>query len=76
MRKRYFFYIFSLSLIICTPPPLPEPIYEPYVYPATLVKNENESNSLKNLEESSPTQYVDKVNVVINYLEIGREEIH
>ena len=75
MRKRCFIYIFILSLIICTPPPpAPEPIYEPYVYPVTLVKNENESNSFKNLEDAS--QYFSKVNVVVNFLENGREEIH
>ena len=30
---------FVFTLIICGPPPAPEPIYEAYVYGATLVKN-------------------------------------
>ena len=70
-----YIYVLIVSLIICTPPPAPEPIYEPYVYPATLVKNVDESSSFKNLEEA-PEQYVDKVKVLINFLETGREEIH
>ena len=70
-----YIYVLIVSLIICTPPPAPEPIYEPYVYPATLVKNVNDSSSFKNLEDA-PEQYVDKAKVVTNYLENGREEIH
>ena len=67
----YLYLPFFISLIIYTPPPPNDPIYEPYIYPTTLVKNENESyNSI--LEETM--QYIDKVNVVINFRENKRRD--
>ena len=76
MRIDYYVYILILYLIKCTPPPVQEPFYEPIVYPDILVKNEKENSPLKILEESQPTQFLDIVNITVNFLENGREEIH
>ena len=65
-----------ISLIICSPPPIPEPPYEGIIVKNVplVIKDNQEISSLKNLEEeSTPSskQIIEKYKVVRNYLENG-----
>ena len=59
MGFNYYIQFFIFTLIICAPPPTLDPIYEPYVYPSTLVKNEDKTSSFSYLKET-PAKYIDK----------------
>lgn len=65
------FYI--LSLIICSPPPEPQPAYQIYTEESPLLIKDNSGSSLKNLEGEAK-QYVEKVKAVITYSDDGQIE--
>ena len=66
--------IFSIfSLIISSPPPIPEPDYQ-FIFNESSLKLENQPPSpLKNLDESS-LLYVEKIDAVINFINDERIE--
>ena len=72
---KFYISILIISLIICSPPPKPEPTYEIFVQTQKPVNYINDS-SLKDLEENSASQIVEEMNVVVNILENGKYEEH
>ena len=72
---KFYISILIISLIICSPPPKPEPTYEVFVQTSKPVQNIN-NTSLKDLEEASPSLYVEETTVVVNILENGKYEEH
>ena len=72
---KFYISILIISLIICSPPPKPEPTYEVFVQTSKPVQNIN-NTSLKDLEEASPSMYVEETTVVVNILENGKNEEH
>jgi len=72
---KFYISILIISLISCSPPPKPEPTYEVFVQTSKPVQNIN-NTSLKDLEEASPSLYVEETTVVVNILENGKNEEH
>ena len=72
---KFYISILIISLIFSSPPPKPEPTYEVFVQNSKPVQNIN-NISLKDLEETSPSKYVEEATVVVNILENGKYEEH
>ena len=72
---KFYISILIISLIFSSPPPKPEPTYEVFVQTSKPVQNIN-NTSLKDLEETSPSKYVEETTVVVNILENGKYEDH
>ena len=69
--------LFFISIIICSPPPIPEPEYEPLVFNNFVPKKLNyKDSSLKNLQENVARQITQFNKAVRTYLENGYEEDH
>jgi len=62
-----------ISVIICSPPPIPEPDYEFIVNGSSLKQENQPSSPLKNLQEQS-LLYVEKIEAVFNLNDEGRTE--
>ena len=61
-----------MSMIICSPPPIPEPSYDPLVIISPLPKRVNNKNfSFKNLQVNTAKQIIEINKLVRNYLEDG-----
>ena len=74
---KFFILLSFVSLIICSPPPIPEPVYEPLVIKDTLPQRENyEYSSMKNLEENPSKQITEINKEERNYLENGYSVEH
>ena len=73
---KFYISILIISLFICSPPPpKPKPAYEVFVQTSKPVQSIN-NTSLKDLEEASPSLYVEETTVVVNILENGKNEEH
>ena len=70
----YILFIF-ISSIICTPPPIPQPMYEIYAIGPSFKKRKNHNSSnFKNLEENMES--INSTNVIITILKNGCIEEH
>ena len=77
--KPEFCLIFSMmTLIICSPPPVPEPDYQVIVNESPLVQESQPPSPLKNLDENAPepSQFVERVEAVITFEDEGKIEEH
>ena len=71
--------IFSIiTLIISSPPPVPEPDYQVIVNESSLVQKYQAPSPLKNLDEDAPasSQFVENVEAVITFVDDGKIEEH
>ena len=71
--------IFSIiTLIISSPPPVPEPDYQVIVNESSLVQKSQAPSPLKNLDENAPasSQFVENVEAVITFVDDGKIEEH
>jgi hypothetical protein len=67
-----------MTLIICSPPPVPEPDYQVIVNESPLVQESQPPSPLKNLDENTPepSQFVESVEAVITFEDEGKIEEH
>ena len=73
MKVNLLLIFYIISLMVCSPPPIPEPAY-PFIYSESSLKPETQPPSpLKNLDETA-IQYVEKIEAVINILDGERIE--
>ena len=75
MKSNFCVIFIIISLIFCSPPPVPEPDYQVIVNESSLVKEYQPPSPLKNLDEQS-SQFVEKVEAVITFVEDGKIEEH
>lgn len=61
-------------MVVCSPPPVPEPDYQVFVNKPSLVQEYQSPSPLKNLDESS--QFVEKIEAVITFTDDGKIEEH
>ena len=79
MHLKIHILLLLISIIISTPPPIPQPPYEVSVVNPKLTENKESLSNFKNLEEGSdvkPKQFVDSTKVVVKILENGVLEEH
>jgi len=78
MNSKFCFIFSIIALIICSPPPVPEPDYQVIVNESPIVQKSQPPSPLKNLDEDAPaaSQFVENVEAVITFVDDGKIEEH